>query len=263
MAKKKSRKKSKKNSKKRNSRYDYLLLVIFLIIVPISMILWVKYKRSHRESISNKTFENLYISDSPYLFGIDISHYQGKIHWNKLKETEHPIKYIFIRATMGKTGRDYRFKENWIEANKKGFIRGAYHYYRPNEDSDLQFKNFQSIVRLNKGDFIPILDVEKPSRYGKDYLRKGVLNWLKLAEKAYGVKPMVYTGLDFYDKNLKGYIDQYPIWIAAYSGENRLIDVNWNFHQFTEKVIVKGISSKVDGNNFNGDLDDLEKYLIN
>ncbi len=206
--------------------------------------------------------ENLSVSSSAHVFGIDISHYQGHINWKELQTSHHPIKFIFIRSTMGTDGKDHRFLENWKNAKNYKYLRGAYHYYRPNENSTLQFNNFKSVVKLQAGDFVPILDVEKESKHGKENLRKGVLNWLKLAEEAYGVKPMIYTGLAFYKDILKGHVDDYPIWIAAYSGKHRLKGTSWTFHQFTERVRVNGIKTKVDGNDFNGTLEELKAFCI-
>ena len=207
--------------------------------------------------------ESYLFGHSKYIFGIDISHYQGKINWNKLQKSHHPIKYIFIRSTMGDDGVDSRFQKNWKNAKKNGYIRGAYHYYRPNENSTKQFTNFSNNTVLKKGDFIPILDVEEPSKLGKKNLQTGVLNWLKLAEAKYGVKPMIYSGRKFYENQLKGVIDKsYPIWIASYSDKRKVKHINWKFHQFTERVKVKGISGRVDGNDFQGSLTDLGKMCI-
>jgi len=47
-------------------------------------------------------------------------------------------------------------------------------------------------VKLKAGDFPPILDIEKASPYGAENPRKGVLNWLKLGEEHYKVKPVIY-----------------------------------------------------------------------
>ena len=211
---------------------------------------------------SRSTVENISISKSTYLFGIDVSHYQGKIDWHRVRLSHHPIKFIFIRATMGVNGRDNRYRHNWNNAGKHKYIRGAYHYFRPNEDAYRQFKNYSAAVKLKKGDLIPVLDVEETSKFGVQHLRKGVRTWLMLAEKEFGVKPLIYSGRTFYKKNLKGHVNGYPLWIAAYSGKNRLRGVDWTFHQFTEKVRVKGIRSAVDGNDFNGTLADLEKFRM-
>lgn len=206
--------------------------------------------------------ENTSLSSSKYVFGIDVSMYQGKINWNEVRTSKHPIEFVFIRSTMGVDGKDSWFNRNWNLSKRHDFIRGAYHYYRPNENSTKQFENFKSVVKLADGDFIPILDIEKESIFGRDKLRKGVLNWLKLAEKEYGVKPMIYTGLNFYQHVLKGFVDDYPLWIAAYSGKHRLKNVDWSFHQFTEKVRVKGIKPTVDGNDFKGEINELRKMLM-
>lgn len=202
------------------------------------------------------------VSSSPYLFGIDVSHYQGHINWDKVSRGKRSIHYAIIRSTMGRDGKDLTFQYNWKEAKRHRIIRGAYHYYRPNENSFEQFNNFASTVVLRNGDLPPVLDVEEMSIYGVDNLRRGVLNWLRLAEQHYGVKPIIYTGRSFYDHYLKGYIDDYPLWIAAYSGKHRVNDMNWVFHQFTEWVYVEGITTNVDGNDFNGTREDLERLVV-
>ncbi|AUS04543.1 glycoside hydrolase family 25 protein [Pseudotamlana carrageenivorans] len=209
-----------------------------------------------------ESLEHIGNENSHYLFGIDISHYQGEIKWHEVKGADQSIEFVFIRSTMGKDGKDTRYHKNWADAKEHGFIRGAYHYYRPNEDSNAQFKNFAETVTLVDGDFPSILDVEEPSKFGDKKLRAGVLNWLKLAEAKYGIKPVVYTGKHFYDTHLKGYIEDYPLWIAAYSGKGRVSDVNWTFHQFSESVEIPGIDTQVDGNSFNLSMEDLKSMCL-
>ena len=57
-----------------------------------------------------------------YVFGIDVSKYQGEIDWSQVG-THHPIEFVFIRSTMWKNGKDV-FRRNWKGA-QEGFIRGA------------------------------------------------------------------------------------------------------------------------------------------
>ena len=255
-----------KKSDTQNMSINYYLIAFFIVAIGggLSYSYGSKtkkpYSREYRH-LKNRV-ENTAISNTGYTFGIDVSHYQGKINWGKVKTSSHPIEYVFIRATMGKNRKDHQFLQNWKSAKKHNYVRGAYHYYRPSENSTKQFNNFKSVVKLETGDFIPILDIEKESVFGRKNLRKGILNWLKLAEETYGVKPMIYTGLSFYNHVLKGYVDNYPIWIAAYSGKHRVKNTDWMFHQFTEKVIIKGINEYVDGNDFNGTLEDLKKITL-
>lgn len=188
-------------------------------------------------------------------FGIDISHYQGKIDWNVVSVVQDtfPISFVIIRATAGKIKEDRKFKRNWKHAKKKNFIRGAYHYYRPNENSILQANNFINSVQLQKGDLPPILDIEDiPRLQSMDNLKIGLKRWLDRVEQHYGVKPIIYSGESFYNDHL--YVDfaEYTCWIANYNFYVENIDKDWGFWQFTDKGSVRGIKEFVDVNIYNG-----------
>lgn len=194
--------------------------------------------------------------------GIDISHYQGHVNWPKLATSDREIHFIFMRSTMGDDKKDAQFDRNWKKAGENNYIRGAYHYYRPHENSARQFKNYSSHVKLKAGDFPPILDIEKPSPYGSENLRRGIKNWLRLAEEHYGVKPVIYTGIKFYNDHLKGHVDGYHLWIASYSEDPGLNEIAWTFHQFSDELTILGIRGPVDGNHFKGDLEELRQMRI-
>ena len=109
--------------------------------------------------------------------GIDVSEYQGKISWSYVDtiENQYPLHFVFIRATAGNDAVDRRFKRNWEGAKKNKMIRGAYHYYRPNENSLEQAELFIKTVRLQKGDLPPVLDIEKlPKNQSMTNLKKGL-----------------------------------------------------------------------------------------
>ena len=193
-------------------------------------------------------------------FGIDVSHYQAHVNWDAVARSQHPIEFVFVRASMGVDGEDERFRENWRGAGEQGFLRGAYHYFRPREDAEEQFLNFASRVTLGPDDLRPVLDIEERSRKGDKYLRTELQRWLDLAEAHYGVKPILYTGESFYRTRLKGHFAGYPLWIAKYSGPPDTSRVDWRIHQFSDKVRVRGILDRVDGNVFRGtrtEMDDL------
>ena len=190
-------------------------------------------------------------------FGIDVSHYQAHINWDAVARSEHPIRYVFVRATMGYDGRDERFAENWAGAAEVGFVRGAYHYFRPGEDGRAQFDNFARTVDLQPGDLYPVLDVEALGPRGPAALRAEITEWLTLAEQRWGVRPILYTGQTFYTHHLEGHFDDYPLWLAHYSATPDTARFDWRIHQFTDRVRVRGILSRVDGNNFRGTLTEL------
>jgi lysozyme len=188
--------------------------------------------------------------------GFDVSQFQGEINWSEVDSVEgFKLDYVFIRATAGSDKVDSRFEENWSNARKYKFIRGAYHYYRPNENSLEQAKNFIKNVKLRKGDFPPVLDIEKlPESQSIDSLKVGLKRWLVAIEKHYKVKPILYSGEKYYEDFLKDEFEGYTFWIANYNFWVEDMKDDWLFWQFSEKARIKGISENVDINIHNGSL---------
>ena len=130
-------------------------------------------------------------------------------------------------------GADYkRFKENWKASKERQLIRGAYHYYRPNENSIEQANNFIKNVKLEKGDLPPVLDIEKlPKSQSIDSLKVGLRRWLKKVEKHYKVKPIIYSGESYYNDFLKKEFSDYPLWIANYNFWRNHLEDDWIYFQ--------------------------------
>ncbi len=197
--------------------------------------------------------------------GIDVSEYQGAIQWNKIDslENQYPIHFVFIRATVGDDRLDKKFKENWLGAKKNKIIRGAYHYYRPNENSLEQAELFIQTVSLQKGDLPPVLDIEKlPKNQSLARLKIGLRRWLTIIEAHYKVKPIIYTGERYYTDFLKEEFSDYLFWIANYNFYREKMETDWLFWQFTEKATVQGIKGNVDVNIYNGDLQQLRFITV-
>lgn len=192
--------------------------------------------------------------------GIDVSEYQDTIDWDEVEtlDDDYELSFVFVRATVGNDRLDKRFKENWFQTKENKLIRGAYHYYRPNENSLEQAELFIKTVRLEKGDLPPVLDIEKlPENQSMERLKVGLKRWLTMVEAHYKVKPIIYTSERYYDDFLKKEFSDYLFWIANYNFYREKIDEDWLFWQFTEKATVSGIKGNVDVNIFNGDLEQL------
>ncbi|WP_396163422.1 glycoside hydrolase family 25 protein [Flavobacterium sp.] len=193
-------------------------------------------------------------------FGFDVSEYQSAIDWEQTYHIDESfeLSFVFIRATAGKNKTDKRFKENWEASKKRQLIRGAYHYYRPNENSIEQAENFIKNVKLEKGDLPPVLDIEKlPRKQSIDSLKVGLRRWLKKVEKHYKVKPIIYSGESYYTDFLREEFSEYPLWIANYNFWRNDLESDWQFWQFTEKAQIEGVEGMVDLNVFNGDKNKL------
>ena len=155
------------------------------------------------------------------IYGIDVSHYQNSkspIDWGKVANNTSPkIQFAYIRTTMGKDGVDNDFKYNIEQAKKNGIKVGVYHYYRPNEHSTEQFENFLK-NNQNTGDLPPVIDIEEKSDFGIKNLKIGILNFIKLIELKYNVKPIIYAHQRFYNTYLLNSFTDYPLWIARHHG---------------------------------------------
>ena len=197
--------------------------------------------------------------------GFDVSEYQSDIDWEQTYHINEAfeLSFVFIRSTAGKDKIDSRFKKNWKAAKKRQLIRGAYHYYRPNENSIEQAENFIKTVKLQKGDLPPVLDIEKlPKSQSIDRLKVGLRRWLQKVEKHYKVKPIIYSGERYYEDFLKEEFSDYPLWIANYNFWRNDLESDWYFWQFTEKAKIEGIKGLVDVNIFNGDKNKLFVFCM-
>nr|WP_315162500.1 glycoside hydrolase family 25 protein [uncultured Flavobacterium sp.] len=212
-----------------------------------------------KEVSDARNFQVLEKSDGKTI-GLDVSEYQEKIRWSYVDtlEQKYPIDFVFIRATVGNDRVDSQFKRNWLGAKENKMIRGAYHYYRPNENSIEQAELFIQTVTLKKGDLPPVLDIERlPKNQSIDSLKIGLKRWLTKVESHYKIRPIIYTGEKYYDDFLKEEFSDYLFWIANYNFYREQIQDEWLFWQFTEKAKVPGIKTNVDINIYNGDLQQL------
>lgn len=198
--------------------------------------------------------------------GIDISHYQDRIDWERLRNANVqrvPLRFVFVKATEGVSMIDENFSDNFYQARQNDLIRGAYHFFVPDADARKQARFYLKQVHLEEGDLPPVLDVEKVGRLSSEQLRKAVRTWLEIVEEHYGVKPILYTGASFKKKYLNDSIfNQYPYWIAHYYVEKPTYEGSWKFWQYTDFGKIDGIQGNVDCNIFNGSLQDLRKMTI-
>lgn len=200
------------------------------------------------------------------IHGIDVSHHQSVIDWDDVQAMQIKdvkVAFAFIKATEGEDDRDRQFRRNWQEAKENFVTRGAYHFFNPGKSGKKQAQNFIENVRLKPGDLPPVLDVEQLNRTTKEDLQARVSDWLRIVENYYKVKPVIYTNADFYEKNLGGKFDKYPLWVAHYFVKDKpRVKRNWVFWQHNEGGHVNGINAYVDFNVFNGDSADFQNLLI-
>ncbi|WP_428329754.1 glycoside hydrolase family 25 protein [Mucilaginibacter sp.] len=210
---------------------------------------------------------NIRIPDKYSIHGIDVSYYQGKIDWHRVKameEDEVHVSFAFIKATEGILTVDPYFKRNWREAPKAGIICGAYHYFRPKVSGKWQARFFLQNARTEKGDLPMVVDVEELDGVPPAKMRIELQEFLTYIQSRTKIKPMIYSGLTFYQDNLAGYFDNYTLWIAHYYQPELKISsaTNWKFWQHSDKAKIDGINHVTDFDVFNGDSTEFKKLLV-
>ena len=229
---------------KKMKKIGYRALIL-IVITSFLMLLFLP-----RKEIINRTYP---------VKGIDVSHYQDVIDWKSIAEAG--ISFVFVKATEGMSLKDKLFNRNWERIKREGIRRGAYHFFRPTISAERQANHFSESVALEMGDLPPVLDVEVLDGVSRKELLTGVHAWLVHTEMEYGVKPIIYTNQNFYNKYLKNEFREYPLWIARYSlREPRLRDKStWTFWQFTSSGKINGIEGRTDFNVFSGSQEELDQ----
>jgi len=198
-------------------------------------------------------------------YGIDVSHHQGHIDWERVSSSSvqngYPIRFVFMKATESNTFTDPDYIDNIEKARKAGFVCGVYHFYDPSADPHKQAQHYINTVTLRKGDFVPVVDVERSGRSSE--LRRDLLVYLKTLERHYGVKPIIYSSAKFRKRHLNSAeFDSYPFWVAHYYVVRPATDKRWQIWQFTDHASVDGIGGYTDFNVFRGTEDEFNKLRI-
>lgn len=183
--------------------------------------------------------------------GIDVSKYQGDIDWKAIAANKK-IKFAYIKATEGATYVDPRFEENISEARKHGVKVGCYHFLRSSSTIAEQFENMKKYVRRNEQNLVPMIDVESMGKWNQQQLVDSLHEFAVLIYEYYKVAPIIYTYVNFYNRNLSGRFTNYPLFIARYTAtEPEMNDgTKYVIWQFTERGHVDGIKGNVDLSRF-------------
>lgn len=219
-------------------------------------------------------------SNSNYLPGIDVSHYQKAIEWQKVKDSG--VAFTFIKATEGVDFYDEYFDINWSASRRAGVIRGAYHFFLPSVDPVEQANHYLNVVGdiLHSSDLPPVLDLESSPKYVYESFlplsieerQQRMETWLNVVAQATNRQPIIYTNLytwKIFMGNTEDYV-KYPLWIANYGAEQPSVPANnwggqgWLLWQFSYQGSVPGIYNEaavVDQNVFKGNLQDMQDWL--
>lgn len=195
------------------------------------------------------------------IVGIDVSKYQGKIDWEKVKEMrsgKHRIHFVFAKATEGLELQDKYYNRNRSHCQKFQIPFGAYHFFLPTKDPVKQADFFVGHFSPKTGDLPPVVDIETSGGLTKKQICESLRQHLQRIEQKTGVVPIIYTYHSFYKDYLNQGFEKYPFWLAHY-GPGTPHDQPWTIWQFSEQSTISGINHRVDLNVFKGDSTAFQK----
>lgn len=184
--------------------------------------------------------------------GIDVSRYQGNIDWKRVARSSHAA-YAYIKATENASLIDPRYYDNVREARRANIPLGSYHFYSPSASPMVQLMNMKrAMPDLKHQDLVPMIDVEVRGRVSYKVFIENLRQFLRGVEKEYGVRPIIYTGTNFYNKYLAGRFDEYMFMVARYGDEPPCLNGNpklvmW---QYSDCGRISGINHHVDLSTF-------------
>lgn len=189
--------------------------------------------------------------------GIDVSRYQKKIDWQRVKAAK--VEFVYVKATEGATYTDPYFKQNIAGARNVGIPVGVYHFFRMTSNAQAQFNHFKKVVGNRKMDLIPMIDIEVNDGCSKSQIQKRLDALIALFKKEYGCLPMIYSSQEFYNKYLAPRYNRYHLYLGRYGGSRPVIDGtgSYTIWQYTRRGKIDGIATDVDVCRFN------PKYGIN
>lgn len=188
---------------------------------------------------------------------IDISHWQGKIDFAKVRQSG--VDAVFIKATQGDNYHDPQWSSYAFWASQNGLLFAPYHFMT-DESVKAQFENIMRIV--NPGDGAPIMLDFEDNPAGGTADADLVAKLGQMLEGVTGRKPLIYCGR-YQIKTPHKWLSQCPLMLPQWSNKTPTCPPGWStwlFHQYTDKGNVHGIAGGVDRSTFAGDAEQLHDW---
>ena len=197
----------------------------------------------------------------PTTAGIDVSYYQGDISWPRVRRAG--VQFAFIRVADGSTIPDSKFKDNWAGARRANVMRGAYQFFRPEEDPIAQANVLLDALRTHgRGELPPVIDIEVNGGLPLATVVAKARLWIEHVRSQIGVEPIVYTNFGMFRWGGGEPLARQLLWLAHYTEACPSIPPpwrEWTFWQYTENGRVDGIDGAVDLDVFAGPPDELRR----
>lgn len=194
------------------------------------------------------------------VFGIDVSHYQGRIDWEQVAKAQKKFAIMKCQYEAQSHRKDETFDYNYAEAGKQNIARGVYIYIarhsmeNPVADAEALLKNLAG-KKLEYGIWLDLEDKTVEAK-GKAYIRDLSFLYADIFQKA-GYFVGIYSNRDWYIRLIHNDLKEaFDFWharyprndVGQYKPQSSLrpsdsIAVAW---QYSSKGVVPGINAKCD-----------------
>lgn len=182
--------------------------------------------------------------------GIDISHWNGDIDFNKVKADG--IEFVIIKAGGSDKGfyMDPKFKENYNKAKAAGLMVGAYYFagknFRGVENGLADAVRFITQLKDLEFDYPVFLDIEAQDNRYKEEITDAATAFCSYLETAH-----YFVGI--YASDISGFkykldhdrIKSFVHWVARYGKEPEVCK-EYGIWQYSNRGYIPGISGPVD-----------------
>ena len=188
-------------------------------------------------------------------YGLDVSHWQGTINFEKVKNTDR-VDFMIIRAGHGITIKDKKFEYNYSEAKKYNIPIGVYLYATAQNVNEAKAEaNYLLNLISGKSFELPIFyDVEAQENLEKSTITNMCNAFYSIIKNA-GYKPGIYASKYYlmYKIDVNKLPTDCSIWVASYGKNDGMVpkdtyryNENFDIWQFTSTGKIDGIDGDVD-----------------
>lgn len=183
--------------------------------------------------------------------GIDISHWNGEIDFQKVKNSG--INFVIIKCggSDAKTRyKDKKFEEYYAKAKAVGLNVGAYYFvgknFGENDNYIYDAYHFMSLLENKEFEMPIFFDIESTSMANKTSVTQGALTACRMLE-SYGYFVGIYASdiSGFKDRLVDRLLPSICHWVARYGSKPSYVKT-YGLWQYSSTGKVDGIKGNVD-----------------
>ena len=183
--------------------------------------------------------------------GIDVSHHQGSIDWQRVAADD--VSFAIIKATEGGDYGDEEFLGNYLSARSLGIAVGAYHFFTFCRPAIEQAQNFIRTVPKDDPQLPPVVDIEFggncATRPGIEELAAELKVFTDRVGAEFG-QPVVIYAIGEALEQYRSALPERAAWVRSLAWHPGHED--WVYWQYHNKGRVDGIEGDVDLNVLQG-----------